>query len=260
MIYCLADSIDLVALKAMKGINFEKPLAKDVVYYHDQYDAFIFNNGTMVIWNSEKEQAEQLINRLSASYLNPFQQSVDDTLTYYIDPHQEATITPSDKNNNDVLILNTDEAVLKLSFSYGLSRSIKLKALEQRVETIIEKYAPLANLIYRKGKINMSRKGVLKIIGELMIAKSDINLVNNFSYLPAFFWRNPLYEKQFILLEKYMDIEVRADALNSRLNTLNEVFALLNSYLEYKRSHFLEVAITIFVGIEVIFSFLNLHF
>ena len=259
-VYSIADSVNFSILKSGHKLSFEQSPAKDVMFYHGEFDVFLFANGTAVFWDATNEQAEAFLEDVRSAFVNPFKQRVQDVTNYHIDPETDSTIIPSDKINNDVLFLKVDAPLLKLSFSYAFSRSIKLKSLEQFVENIIEKYAPLANSIYKRGKIALSRKGVLKIIGELMVAKTDINLVNNFTYLPVFFWQNPIYEKQFLLLEKYMDVEVRAMALNSRLNTLNEIFTLLNSYLEYRRSHFLEVAITVLVGMEVVFSFLNWHF
>lgn len=259
---CIADNIDFAMLDSLSLFTLEKALAKDVVLVRNQlnYELFIFNNGTIVLWDADKTQALDLISTLKPALINPIDDVMIEHLDYICDPQQQTSMSPQEKIGDDMIILHENSEKLKLSISYGLSRSIKLRHFDHKLESMINKYTPLAKSIYLHGKIKMSHRGVIKIIGELMVNKVELNLVNNFIYQPAFFWANPSLERDYVMVKKYMDIEIRAETLNQRLDTLNEIFTLLNSYLEYRRSLFFEIAITVFVGIEVLFSILAFHF
>jgi hypothetical protein len=92
------------------------------------------------------------------------------------------------------------------------------------------------------------------------VAKSEMNLINNFLYHPKFFWRHPSLEEFYTLLERYLHIPRRINAINHRLNTLNEIFDMFNSYLENRHSTSLELIIIALIAIEIIFGVLNFHF
>lgn len=48
-------------------------------------------------------------------------------------------------------------------------------------------------------------------------------------------------------------------SLNPQLDTLNEVFDMLNTYLENRHSHFLEIIIIVLILTEIIFNVLHLQ-
>ena len=147
-----------------------------------------------------------------------------------------------------------------LSLSYGFSQSIKLKYYEDRLESLINQYMPLTNNLVEKARMAISRKRIQKIIGEIILAKTEINLVSDLLYQPKFFWQNASFEADFIKLQRYLDITERTRTLNEKLNTLNEIFVLFNGYLETNHGHRLEIIIIALIAVEIIFNMLNFHF
>jgi uncharacterized Rmd1/YagE family protein len=62
------------------------------------------------------------------------------------------------------------------------------------------------------------------------------------------------------MLERYLHIQRRVNAINHRLDTLNEIFDMFKVYLENRHSHRLEVIIILLITIEIAFSVFSLYF
>lgn len=161
--------------------------------------------------------------------------------------------------NVEVITLEDDEPISKLSLAFALSQSIKIKHFEHIVESLIAQYSPLIKQVSSFGKVSMSRKRIHQIFASIVETKSQINLGSDFFYPPKFFWQYPSLEESYLMLHKYLDIPERIRALNQKVDTLNDTFDMFNSYLDTRHSHFLEVIIIVLITIEIIFSILNFH-
>ena len=106
----------------------------------------------------------------------------------------------------------------------------------------------------------VTRNQVRHVIGEILRAKSEMNLISNFLYHPKYFWQHPTLEEYYIMLERYLHIQRRVNAINHRLDTLNEIFDMFNGYLENRHSHSLEIIIIVLITFEIAFNVLNFHF
>lgn len=219
---------------------------------------FFFSNGTLISWNIKRFAMKEWLQELKPFVLMPLAHHVKDEISYSLASKTE--ISPHGYFDIDCLKLENDSIEIKLSLSYGLSQSIKLQSYEHRLEHLIQKYTPMIETAkYNKVKL-VSRRSLRKVIAELLIEKSELNLISNFLYQPMYFWQHPNLEVFYSLIENYMDIEKRITALNTRLDILNDIFDVINSYLETKHSHRLEVIIILLIAIEIIFNLLNFHF
>ena len=59
------------------------------------------------------------------------------------------------------------------------------------------------------------------------------------------------------MLERYLHIQRRINAINHRLDTLNEIFNMFNDYLESRHSHHLEIMVIVLIAIEVVIGVLH---
>ncbi len=160
----------------------------------------------------------------------------------------------------DCLTIEDNSDELRLSLSYGFSQSVKLQYFETIIEALIEKYNPMIQSLTIEGAMPISRKQIRQVIGEILGAKSEMNLISNFLYHPKYFWQHPTLEAHYTMLERYLHIQRRVNAINHRLDTLNEIFDMFNGYLENRHAHALEVIIIVLITIEIVFAVLNLHF
>ena len=248
-----ADVLDHTALRSRDVLKISPNNNRDILLY-------VFKNGTVVSWGIKRHHIEPYLDIIKKFADKPIAFQVRDEFIYF---HGDKTaIEPHDYFEVDCLTidksLNNDD--LKLSMSYGFSQSVKLQYFETILESLIDKYTPLIQGLSSKGQISVSRNQIRKIIGELLGAKSEMNLISNFLYHPKYFWQHPTLEEYYIMLERYLHIQRRVNAINHRLDTLNEIFDMFNSYLENRHSHNLEIIIIVIITIETLFAVMNFHF
>ncbi len=244
--YCIADSIDLSRLNTFckhSKTEFGSVKFLDVVKLslkaHPQGGGYVFNNGTVVCWNVKRYHIQEYLNVIRPFCQKPVTCEVQDEFSYSLG--NKTTIEPHGHFDVDCLTLESDNEDVKLSLSYGFSQSVKLQYFETILESLIEKYNPMIRALSRQGQMPITRQQIRQVIGEILGAKSEMNLISNFLYHPQFFWQHPSLEEHYIMLERYLHIERRVNAINHRLDTLNEIFDMFNAYLENRHSHYLKL-------------------
>lgn len=255
--FCVAKTLDLARIDShyknapalytsVKTIDVLKLNPHD----NENHSIFVFKNGTVVTWGMKRYQANEYINTISKLTNKPVGILVHDEFCYQIGT--KTSIEPHGYFDVDIMTLeeNTDE--VKLSLAYGFSQSVKLQYFETIIEALIEKYNPMLRSLAVKGEMPISRKQIQQVIGEILGAKSEMNLISNFLYHPKYFWQHPTLEEHFIMLERYLHIQRRVNTINHRLDTLNEIFDMFNNYLQNKHGHNLEIIIIVLIAIEVI--------
>ena len=263
--YCIANSIDLTRLDnhyKTTLVGYVSVKSRDILKLSpcdsNSTLVFVFKNGTVVSWGVKRYQMNAYLDtiRLFADKPVPFR--VRDEFSYQLS--DKTAIEPHDFFDVDCLRIEMDSDELKLSLSYGFSQSVKLQYFETVLEALIEKYTPLIHSLSNKSGITVTRNQIRHVIGEILSAKSEMNLISNFLYHPKYFWQHPTLEEHFIMLERYLHIQRRVNAINHRLDTLNEIFDMFNGYLENRHSHSLEIIIIVLITFEIAFNVFGFHF
>lgn len=262
--YCIGNSIDLNRLdNHFKGLvdGYVSTKTREVVKLEKTNKhreiIFVFKNGTLVTWNIKRHQIQHCLNMVRPFTDKPVNVRVRDQFVYRFG--NKTAIASHPFFDVDCLTMEEDTDELKLSLSFGFSQSVKLQYFETIIDGLIDKYSPIIGHISHTGRMPIKRKQIRQIIGEIMNAKSELNLISNFLYMPKYFWQHPTLEEVYIMLERYLHIPRRVNTINHRLDTLNEIFDMFFSYLESKHSHFLEIIIILLIGIEIVFAVLNIH-
>ena len=211
----------------------------------------VFAYGAVVFWgytvNKEREALQLLIPFLKS----PLEKIQEDTFVYEYGP--ETVID----EEGDRIILQSDDPLLKISLSYGLSQSAKLSAFEHDIDDTIQRTRHMPAELAEKGKISLSRKKISQHIGKLFSQKNSINLESFALDTPEFFWKRPRYEPFYQLSVEFLDIQVRLNILNSKLNVVHELYEILSNELKHAHSSFLEWVIIILIMVEVLISILK---
>ena len=263
--YCIANTIDLSRLDAyFKSTlpEYSSIRSRDVLKLARSGTTntlvFVFKNGTVVSWGVKRHQVGAYLDTIKRFADRPISFLVRDKFSYQIG--EKTAIEPHGFFDVDCLTMDEESEELKLSFSYGFSQSVKLQYFETIIDALIEKYNPMLQSLANKGAMPISRKQIRQVIGEILGAKSEMNLISNFLYHPKYFWQHPTLEEYYTMLERYLHIQRRVNAINHRLDTLNEIFEMFNGYLETRHSHSLEIIIIVLITIEILFAVLNFHF
>ena len=262
--YCIAKSIDLSRLDShlkTSQLGYLSIRSRDVLKLTSveavPFTIFVFKNGTVVSWGVKRYRIDSHLDIIKpfADKLVSFR--VRDQCSYRVG--DKTSIEPHDFFDVDCMTIEIDNDELKLSLSYGFSQSVKLQYFETIIEAIIEKYTPIIQHFSNTGKMPIKRNKIRQIIGEILGAKSEMNLISNFLYHPKYFWQHPTLEDYYTMLERYLHVQRRVNAINHRLDTLNEIFAMFNGYLENRHAHHLEIVVIILITLEVVLSLLAIR-
>jgi required for meiotic nuclear division protein 1 len=263
--FCIAKSIDLTRIDnhfKNRASEFNSLKTRDVLKLNPVNNTdqtiYIFKNGAVVSWGVRRYQINDYLNIIKQLIDKPVGLLVHDE--FHFQYGDKTTIEPHDFFDVDCLIIEDQSDELKLSLSYGFSQSVKLQYFETIIEGLIEKYNPTIQGLSHSGEMKISRTQIQQIIGEILGAKSEMNLISNFLYHPKYFWQHPTLEQHFAMLERYLHLQRRVNAINHRLDTLNEIFEMFNGYLNNRHAHNLEIIIIVLIILEIIVAVLNVHF
>lgn len=258
----IANGLTLSAIQTMLRKNhIPTQWYGDAIYrpFGKNKHVYYFANGTIVTWNLYRKDTEGVIHQIRKFRESAYQDTQEDHFSYSIG--NTTDIKPHDYFNVELITLEEEnDDYLRLAVSYALSQSIKLKSYENHIETLIKQHTHLVKHLAYKGDIKLSRKKIQKIMGKIFLAKEQINLDSEFHKPPKFFWKYSSYEVYYLQFENFMDIPKRAAGLNKKLDTLNEMFDMLNSQLQHQHSSVLEIVIIILIGVEIFFSILHFWF
>ena len=226
--------------------------------YANKKHVYYFLNGTVVTWNLYRHEINAVLHQIRKFRINAYRCVEEDHFSYQI--NGKTDIKPHQYFNVDMITLEEDDNELYLSIAYALSQSIKLKSYEEYIEILVKEHTYFAKDLANKGDIRLSRNRILKIMGKIFLAKQEINLASEYHNPPKFFWNRSNLETDFLLIEKFMDVPQRVAVLNQKLDTLNEMFDMLNSQLQHRHSSALEVIIILLLIVEISFSLLHFWF
>jgi len=213
----------------------------------------------MVFWGLEQEEQEwfiRFVQDCEEESILEDEHERDDMTFFYSPP---GTSQPT-RVYNDQVCLSSNSPLEKLSVSFSLAQSTKLMVLETRVENTFEKTRAYPQELAETGHISLSQSDVSKLIGQLFIVKSSVNLESDMLSTPDFFWDNEVWEPIFRHACKYLEIDDRVIVVNKRLEVLDGMFQMLKDQLEVRHATRLEwIVIWLIVaevGLEVVWNIL----
>lgn len=255
--YCVADAYQIDNLaKVFRKNGLDPRFYDDVIHVEYQQDgytgqAFFFPYGCAVFWGVKSNDIDILLNMAQVATTKPVNGIVYDECHYqYAD---ESKIIEED----DLIKLDGDDPVLKLSLSYGLSQSVKLTVFENTIAKAIQMSRHLPEELAQKGKTSLSRQQLSRKIGALYAERHSINLHSDLLDTPEFFWRRPNYEAYYHMASDYLDIDMRTNILNQRLSILHELYEILSDELKHLHSSRLEWIIILLIVSEVVLTLLR---
>lgn len=255
--YCLADRYQIDELaRVFRAEGFDPKFYDDVIHVQYGQDeekghAFFFPYGCAVFWGINKKHIATLLDLAGAATIKPVAGVVYDEC-HYLYTSQSRII-----EEEDMIELDGDDPVLKLSLSYGLSQSVKLTVFENTIAEAIQKSKHLPEELAVKGKTSLSRQQLSRKIGALYAERHSINLHSDLLDTPEFFWRRPKYESYYHMASDYLDLHMRTNILNQRLSILHELYEILSDELKHLHSSRLEWIIILLIVSEVVLTLLK---
>jgi uncharacterized Rmd1/YagE family protein len=231
-------------------------------------DVFIFPYGTAVFWGMPPPAELKLLALLSLRGL--YEHELGDPETDDMEFHYHSTVRdrqgeeegsePLGKTrlSGDDVELCSASAQEKLAVSYAFAQSTKLSVSERMVDTEIDRSKDVPVTLAKTGKIPLSAVEISKQIGRLFILRTGVNLTSDILDSPEAFWDDNTYESAYKKVQAYLDLSVRVDVLNTRLDIIRELLDMLNSQLETQHHIRLDWIIILLIFAGVVLQIVNI--
>lgn len=265
--YCRAEEYNIDELsKFLRDEGLEPKFYDHVIHFRKEIetgsressedfvqdkDIFVFPYGCVCFWGLNEEEEHSILNYIKAYEIDSLESFTDDACGY--DYSNESCINEEE----DTIFLESQDPLIKLSFSHALTQSVKLEVFEVRINETIKRTRHIPDEVAKNGKISLSRRKLSQKIGALFSERNSINLDCDILDTPEFFWRRPRFETLYRLSYEYMDIAQRLDILNRRLEVIHELYEILSNELKHAHSSRLEWIIILLIVSEVIMSILQ---
>lgn len=233
---------------------------RNVVHMQDREqkeDIFFFQHGCVVTWGLSRSQEHKILTCLDEFEIEALDKKEFHSFVYQLG--DKTTIIAHPESSEDIITIEASESnnvLLKLAISYALSQSVKLRFHEISIQKTVSKNQSISTELAERGSISLSRKAIFKRIGEIFLAKSSVNLNNEYLDVSEYFWRYPHLEPHYQMVEKFLDIQQRVSILNQRLDVVHDVVVMLNNQLEHRYSSTLEIIIIILIFGEILINLL----
>ncbi|KAJ3343447.1 hypothetical protein HDU93_008106 [Gonapodya sp. JEL0774] len=211
-------------------------------------EAFIFSAGTFVTWGADERENSRLMDTLRGAEVDPYSAVETEWFDYVVDLNEPGGMS------GDTILIGADlpPSQSALAFSSGLSRSVKLAALEALLDRHLAENRSVPRFLAKGRRLPMGQKEVLSKLGELLVFRGSVNLHSELLDAPDFCWSNPRMENYFESTSRNLDVRPRIAVFNKKLDYANELAATLKDHLSERHSNNLEWIIIVLIAVEVV--------
>lgn len=150
--------------------------------------------------------------------------------------------------------LRTAKAEEKLALSYAMAQSSKLFVFEHKVLESVERTRYLPKELAKEGRIKCSKRELNRLIGQLFVEQTEVNLFSSILDSPDFLWDDDEYFSVYELTRSYLEVDDRVELLNSRLSVIRELLDVLTAQIADTNSTRLEWIAVWLIVMEIVMS------
>ena len=225
------------------------------------YEVFIFEFGIAVFWgfptNSQVEKTLlSTIKKYADVVLDDKEiEDGEDDMAFRLDETLEKV-----RIANDIINLNIDSAQQRLAASYAIAQSAVLSIFESRVQKMMDNQKWIPETLAKTGTVNVAATALGKMIGEVFVIRHDVNLHSDILDFPDYFWSDDRFENEYISTKQYLEIDGRVNILNTRVDMMRELLAVLQAQAENEHGTNLELIVIWLIVAEVILQLIGMSF
>lgn len=246
---CLAESFNFSLLCEHLLATRRAVLLKDTLMIeHNHSYSMVFPYGVVVHWNVELDERRKLQTQLCEFASDIHKDIQEDSFRYKLQALENRIrfdcieIEVGDDNKN------------LLAVAHAMAQSIKLSSFERQALETIEKTKHLPVSLAKTGRINLSKKALAKIRGQLFLTNSDIVLKFDLLDIPEFFWEHPEFQDLYMQMAHYLELKQRTEILSKKLDTIHDLLEMLADEQKHQHSSTLEWIIIDLIVVEVVIT------
>ncbi|KAG9233161.1 hypothetical protein BJ875DRAFT_464844 [Amylocarpus encephaloides] len=197
-------------------------------------EMFVFSYGVVVFWNFTERQEKDILADLTFSEhqlgISLVSQSLDEDDFETEELHFEySPLVERPRVFNDMITLRSGDHMIKLAMSHSIAQSTKLSFFEEKMSQTMLDAQHVPKHLALTGKLGMSRKEIVKILGRLFKSRVDVNLSSNILDVPDFFWNSePTLHPLYYAVREYLEISPRIKVLNERCRVFLDLAEILS--------------------------------
>ncbi|KAL5596751.1 hypothetical protein BROUX41_006558 [Berkeleyomyces rouxiae] len=232
-------------------------------------DVFVFRSGTIVTWGVDLKSLTTDLLRAAVGTHPASEREVED-LDFIEDSVREnswlkgdlitlGTRAPSAPESGPELSPAHNITLAKVAFSSALARSTRLAVLENKMGKYGESTNDFTNLpLDSPSRLRSSQRMILQLSKDLLILRARLNHHSELTDpIPDLFWDSRAelgLERYFEQVSEALDISVRIEILNQRLDYAQEIVGTIRTMGTEQESTRLEWIIILLITVEVIFE------
>jgi uncharacterized Rmd1/YagE family protein len=146
-----------------------------------------------------------------------------------------------------------------LAASHALAQSTKLAQYERRAALLADATESIPRQMAETGETSLSAREATMLRGRVFLQRADLNVASAVLDSPAFLWQAPdRYARLYEETREYLEVETRAEVLNTRLNVLEDLVSAVVSNLETENGTRLELIVIWLIVIEVVIGLVEI--
>ncbi len=252
--YQIAENTNIKKFKTEYTGTLINSNSFELFYKYEQGYVFVLNYGVVVFANVDDVQRSAFIPLLTKYCVNHLENRL---LEDFIIEKKETSQPEFSYNSLSVNEINDD--VIRIGM-LQVAQSLALDFYQETAQQLFDDTVHLTNQLEALGKLDISKKNLLKFIGKTLNTKNRI-IDNLYIYdTPSMVWEDEFLGKVNDGLTKTFDISIRFKELEYMLKRVESNLSVFVELTNAKESKRLEWIVIILIFIEILHLFFNRFF
>ena len=244
--FLVANQLDIKGIKTFLDI---KPLAEtsSELFYRFSTDKFqyYFNFGVVVFMGYSEDEIKWAIKTVQNFQKNPLPVALRDDYEVELREGEKVSF-----DFNRLVLNNVEERVVRIAM-FNLAQSVALDHYHDVTEDLLTEAKTFANRLEQTGKLNISRKNMMRFIGRALSTQNDIAENIYIFDAPDLVWDDEYLDKLHQGLSKHFDLRVRFSEIEYTLRIIEDNLRVFSEIINQRESNLLEWIIIILILVEV---------
>lgn len=243
----IANQLDI---KGIKSFFDSKPFADsstELLYSfdNDRYH-YYFNYGVVVFAGYSEEEIKLAVKAVQNHMRNP-------VTNWLRDDHEISVIANTEMafEFDQLIVDHLDATVVRIAM-FNLAQSVALDQYHAVSENLLTEIKGFTRDLEHTGKLNISRKNMLKFIGKALNTQNDIADNIYIFDAPELVWDDEYLDSLHKGLMKHFDLRVRFSEIEYTLRIIEDNLSMFREISHHRESNILEWIIIALILVEVL--------
>ncbi len=243
----IANQLDIKGIKSFFDIKPFADSSTELLYSfdNDRYH-YYFNYGVVVFAGYSEEEIKLAVKAVQNQMRNP-------VTTWLRDDHEIHVIANGEMafEFDQLIVDHLDAKVVRIAM-FNLAQSVALDQYHAVSENLLTEIKGFTRDLEHTGKLNISRKNMLKFIGKALNTQNDIADNIYIFDAPELVWDDEYLDSLHKGLMKHFDLRVRFSEIEYTLRIIEDNLSMFREISHHRESNNLEWIIIALILVEVL--------